>query len=154
MLGIGLLTLFGLFTLVVYHLLRRTPNAASHLGPYDRSSRCVTMPVGAFAFQVYPEVAAGVLLTSAVLYLLSTRRTAWTALRAARRRVPSVATRSIQRSRRWCSWMEPVPVAAAQPCDGPPSGGRGAGLRAFCLYVYHVTGSLLRAGCTTRAALI
>lgn len=145
MLGVGLLTLFGLYTLVVYHLLRaHTERCLAWVLTF---LAMVTMPVGAFAFQVYPEIAAGVLLTSSVLYLLYSRRTAWTALAcgAGAGFLPWLHVRFSLAALVFLGWSL-FQCRRHHRATASFAAGFLVVFGSFCLYVYHVTGSLLPSG--------
>lgn len=145
MLNVALLTLFGLYALVVFRLLRA--HTERRLAWVLTLISMVAMPVGAFAFQVYPEIAAGVLLVSAVLYLLSSHRSAWAALAC------GVGVGFLP-------WLHVRFSLAAlvilgwglfgwrrhRRATGLFAAGVILTLGAFCFYVYHVTGSLLPSG--------
>jgi hypothetical protein len=145
MLNVALLTLFGLYTLVVFRLLRT--HAGRRLAWVLTFISMIAMPVGAFAFQFYPEIAAGVLLVSGVLYLLSNRRPAgmalmcgigvgflpWLHIRFSLAVVVILGWSLFQ----WRRHPRATALFAA---------GAIAALVTFCLYVYRVTGSLLPSG--------
>jgi len=145
MLNVALLTLFGLYTLVLYRLLRT--QTEPRLAWVMTLLAMVTLPVGAFAFQVYPEIAAGVLLVSAVLYLLSSHRSAWTALAcgASVGFLPWLHVRFSLVLLVFLGWSL-FEWRRHRRATGFFAAGLILSLGTFCFYVYHVTGSLLPTG--------
>jgi hypothetical protein len=145
MLSVTLLALFGLYALAVFRVLRVCTER--RLAWILTLISMVAMPVGAFAFQFYPEITAGVLLMSAVLYLISNRQSAWIALAcgAGVGFLPWLHVRFSLAAFVLMSWAL-VQWRRRRRSTALFTTGAVLSLAAFCLYVYHVTGSLLPSG--------
>jgi len=140
-----MLAMYGLWAVALARLLARYTSDRT-LGWVVAAICFTTLPLAAFPFQIYPEIAAGLIVTIAVTSVLfEDDRSSlvkatligllaaylfWLHIRFAALSLVVVAAVLVARRRRL---REQAAVAA----------GYVVGLGLFCLYVYHITGSIL-----------